>query len=452
MNRIFRIELRRSAALGSALALLVLGVVALFFAEGIGFSTGWMQLAMTQRLYLAVLWPLALAAGAWQARREHRSNVQELFASTPRPRAQRTVPTLAAMAVAVVSGYLMMGLAGGLWIADTAEYLPAPFFVVTAVGALALVAAVWLGLAVGRLLPALVTAPALAVAGLGLLLSIPWATRPHGWLALVFSPIYDMNMPGAYATVPGRASAAQAVWLAALALTAVLLFTSDGWRVRAAAVLPVVLGAALAITVVPHQDRYVNDAIDPVAQELVCAKGDPPVCVSRVHSGLLAEVTPQARQALTILAKLPGGPKEVHEDTTTWFPDRFPARREDVVLLRVIVGEDGHLVNRNEVLAEVVAGAFASPPQCDKSTYPADRLAAASWLIGRAPSVAKSSEPSIMAEAGLVDDASAVAEAAELWQNLRQLPAGEADARVLALRRAAMTCAVEDRLMAPSTR
>ena len=86
MNRILGIELRRSAALGSALGLLVVGVLGLFFAEGIGFATGWMQLAMTQRLYLVLLWPLALAAGAWQARREHRSDVAELFASTPRPR------------------------------------------------------------------------------------------------------------------------------------------------------------------------------------------------------------------------------------------------------------------------------------------------------------------------------------------------------------------------------
>ena len=91
MSRILRIELRRSAALGTALILLVAGVVLLFFAEGIWFATGWMQLAMTQRLYLAVLWPLALAAGAWQARREPRSNVAELFASTPRPRSHRSL-------------------------------------------------------------------------------------------------------------------------------------------------------------------------------------------------------------------------------------------------------------------------------------------------------------------------------------------------------------------------
>jgi hypothetical protein len=440
MIRILGIELRRSAALGSGLALLVAGVLLLFFAEGIMFSTGWMQLAMSQRLYLAVLWPLALAAGAWQGRREHRSNVTELFTSTPRPRAHRTVPTLGAMAVAVVLGYLLMGLAGGLWIAGTARYLPLSVFAVTAVGALALVAAAWLGLAIGRLLPTPATAPVLGVAGLGALLLIPAATRPRGWLALVFSPIYEMNMPGAYATVPGRASAAQAIWLAALAVTGVLLFASGGWRVRVAALLPVVLGAALAITVMPHQNRFVNNAIDPVARELVCAEDEPRVCVSRVHAGLLSEVTPKAREGLAVLAKLPGGPTQVHEDTTTYFPDVYPAWREDVALLRVEVGEDGHLLDAAGVPAEVVSWAFASPPGCEKFAGLAERLAAAAWLIGGEPAPGKTYDPET------ID--SAVAQ----WQSLRELPDGEAQARVVALRRAALTCSVDDGLLTRSAR
>ncbi|MFF5289886.1 ABC transporter permease [Paractinoplanes globisporus] len=440
MNRVLGIELRRSAAIGSALILLVTGVAVLFFANQSAFTTGWMQLAMTQRLYLAVLWPLALAAGAWQARREHRSNVAELFASTPRPRAHRTVPTLGAMAVAVVAGYLAMALVGGAWIAGTARYLPAAVFVVAAVGCLALVAAVWLGLALGRLLPSPVTAPALGIAGLGLLLIIPGATRPRGWLALVFSPIYEMNLPGAYATVPGRASAAQAVWLAALAVAAVLLFASGGWRPRVAAILPVVLGASLAITAMPRQNRLVIDAVDPVARELVCARDEPRVCVSRVHSGLLSEVTPPAREGLAVLAKLPQGPTRVHEDTTTYLPTVYPPWQEDVVLLTVEAGSDAHLGDRDAVLAQVVAGAFASPPDCDHFAGPAERLAAAYLLIGREPVAAGPYDPAI------------IAEAVELWRALRQLPESEVTARLVALRRAALACTVEDGIMSTGTR
>ncbi|GAA3920882.1 hypothetical protein [Actinoplanes auranticolor] len=439
MTRILGIELRRSAALGSALALAVAGTLLIFFAEGIDFSTGWIQLAMTQRLYLAVLWPLALAAGAWQARREHRSNVEELFGSTPRPRAQRTVPTLGAMGVAVVVGYLVMGIAGAVWIISTARYFPVAVLVVTAVGALALIAAVWLGLAVGRLLPSVATAPALGIAGLALLLLIPAATRPRGWLALVFSPIYEMNMPGAYATVPGRASAAQAIWLAALAVAAVLLFASGGWRIRVAALLPVVLGATLAIAVMPHRNRLVTDAIDPVARALVCTEDQPRVCVSRVHSGLLTEVTPKAREGLAVLAKLPDGPVEAHEDTTS-YPDVYPAWRENVALLRVEAGPDGHVLEPSAIPADVAFGAFASPPGCEKPAGWPERLAAASWLLGREPVADEMSDPEVHGTA------------VQLWQSLRQLPEGEAKARVVALRRAALSCSVDEGMLAGTAR
>ena len=450
MSRVLRIELRRSAAIGLAVTLAVIGALALFFAEGIAFSTGWMQLAMTQRWYLALLWPLALAAGGWQARRENRSKVAELFTSTPRPVAQRIVPVLGAMAVAVVAGYLAMGVAGAIWIIGTAGYLPVAVFVVTAVGALSLVAAAWLGLAVGRLLPSPMTAPALGVAGLGLLLFIPFLTKPRGWLALVFSPMVEMNMPGDYATVPGRVSTAQAVWLLALAATAVLLLGSNGWRVRVAALLPVALGAALAVTVMPHQNRYVNDAADPVARALTCAEGQPVVCVSRVHEGLLPDVTGPARQGLTLLAKLPAAPAEVHEDTTT-YPDYQPQWRPGVVLLPVRAGSDGRLAGRDDVMPDVVSGAFASPQDCDNRASPADRLAAAYWLIGREPAHTTSSAPGV-GPAPSGEDTDAYAEARELWQRLQGLSDSKALAVVVALRDAAQNCTVTDGLFPASSR
>ncbi|MEV6600885.1 hypothetical protein AB0M36_29170 [Actinoplanes sp. NPDC051346] len=428
MNRILGIELRRSAAIGSALLVLLVGVLLLFFAGDSSFTTGWMQLAMTQRLYLAVLWPLALAAGAWQARREHRSHVEELFASTPRPRGQRTLPTVGAMALAVVCGYLAMGVVGGLWIIGTAGYLPTQAFVVTAVGLLALTGAVWLGLAAGRLLPWLVTAPALAVAGTALILLIPRATRPRGWLALVFSPMHEMNLPGPYTTVPGQVSIAQAVWLTALAVAGVMLFASNGWRARMAALLPVAAGAALAITLMPRENRVVYDAIDPVARELVCTEDAPRVCVSRVHSGLLPEVTPVGRQALALLAKLPDPPAEVHEDTTVWATDSAPPWRRDVALLTVGAGQNGHLANKEKAVADAVSGAFASPLDCEKPARIADRLAATYWLLDREP------------QADDLYDPNDVAKSVRLWKELRQLPSGKAKTLVAELRHDAVTC------------
>ena len=437
MSRVLRIELRRSAAIGAAVSVAAVGALAMFFAEGIAFSTGWIQLAMTQRWYLALLWPLMLAAGAWQARREHRSNVGELFATTPRPVPQRVAPTLGAMAIAVVAGYLVMGLAGAAWIFDTAGYLPVEVFVVTAVGALALIAAAWLGLAIGRLLPSPVTAPAAGVAGLGLLLMLPFATRPLGWLALILSPMIEMNMPAAYATVPGKVSAAQSLWLAGLAAAAVLLFVSRGWRGRVAAVLPVVVGVALAITVMPHENRLVTDAVDPVARELVCAEGEPRVCVSRAHEKLLPEVTAPAREALSVLTKLPGAPTQVHEDTSA-YPDTYPEFRADTVLLPVHADRNGHLANKPDVLTDVLTAVFAGPPNCDNAPAWADRLAAAHWLLGTKPMPADPDLTGRPAPGYVVEDASV--EATEVWQRLRAMPAGEAASRVEALREAAVNC------------
>jgi hypothetical protein len=448
MRRVLAIELRRSAAPETALILMVIGVVTLFFADGVEFSSGWIQLAMSQRLYLALLWPLALAAGAWQSRREHRSKVEELFASTSRSRALRTAPTLAALAVAVTCGYLVEGIVGAGWIAGTARYLPVSAFVVTAVGVLALITAVWLGLAAGRLLPWPAAAPALGVAGLALLLLLPAATRPRGWLALVFSPIYEMNLPGPWTTVPGRASLSQTIWLTALAVTAVLLVVSGDWRLRLAALAPLVLGAAVAITIMPRDSRYVTDAIDPVAQQLVCAEGAPPVCLSRAHSGLFPEVTSGARQGLAVLAKLPGAPTQVHEDTTS-YPHPSPAWRDDVVLLTVATGPNGHLAKGTDVRADVVAGAFASPPSCtEKFAGPAQRLAAASWLLGSKPTgtAEHGFEPAAGAEETIPDP---VAEAVTMWEALRKLAPADAQARVVALRTAALSCTVDDTILAP---
>ncbi|SDS70586.1 hypothetical protein [Actinoplanes derwentensis] len=434
MSRVLFIELRRSAAIGTAVILAVTGTLLIYFLEAVYFADGWMQLAMTMRLYLGLLLPLALAAGAWQARREQRSAVAELFATTPRPRAQRIMPVILAMTIAVVAGYLTMGLAGALWIAGTARYLPGTVFAVVGVGLLAQVTAVWLGSAVGRLLPSPVTAPLLGVAGLAALLLIPGATSPNGWMALLLSPIFDMNMPQPYETVPGVASAAQALWLAGLAGTAMLLLISADWRLRVAALLPVALGFAVGVMVMPHTDRVVT-AVDTRAQELVCTADEPRVCLSRVHAGLLPEVTGPAREALTLLATVPGAPNRVHEDTSTYSPDVFPPREADVVLLDITVGQDAHLEDREDLAANVLIKAFRNPWSCENTSAGEDAMAAAFWLLDR--------EPALHGE----DDQGFAEDATARWRALVKLPADEAAARVAALRTAATNCAAADGIL-----
>ena len=156
--RILGLELRRSVAVGAALLTLLVGVAALYLLPE-RWAAGWMPLVLSSKEYLLLLWPLALAAGAWQGRREHRAKVGELFATTPRSRARRMLPVLIAMGAALGLAYLLVLVAGGVRIAPTASYFPPDVVGIVLVGVLSLVAAAWLGLGLGRLLPALVTAP-----------------------------------------------------------------------------------------------------------------------------------------------------------------------------------------------------------------------------------------------------------------------------------------------------
>src|SRR5262249_32163278 len=169
--RILRIELRHSLALWAGLLIAAVGVFVLFASNPPYRS--WLELAVFQRDTMQLTWPLALAAGALQGIRERRSRVEELLATTPRPRRRRVLPTAAAMAIAAVAAYLvtLAGASGHLWNFDV-YFSPGPA-PTTAVGALAMIAAVWLGQALGSLLPSLLTAPMLVVAALALLAVLP---------------------------------------------------------------------------------------------------------------------------------------------------------------------------------------------------------------------------------------------------------------------------------------
>ena len=440
MTRILGIEVRRSAALGTVLMLLVAGAVLLYAAPQ-RWATGWMPLAMVQREYLVLLWPLALAAGAFQARREHRTHVAELFTSTPRPPAQRVIPVLGAMAIAVACAYALVAALGIPWIADTASYLPVSVFVVLAVGALAMIGGAWLGLAVGRLVPSMVTAPVLAVAGIGLLMVLPVAVGRREWLALVFSPMYGMGQYTDYQTVGGTVSAAQAIWLTALAAAAVVLLAAGSWRTRVAALLPAALGATLAVMLVPRGEHVANP-IDPVARELVCADGSPRVCVSRIHAGLLPELVPPARDALNRLAKLPGAPTAVHEDTTTYHPYITPEPRPGVVLVEVRADKSGHLAWPGRVVPETVADAI-DPLICPDGVDPAVTRAAAAYLADDEP----------RPDRYTIDEPAEInAEAVQLLNGLRALPEQEALARIAAVRAARLACKDVEGLLTRSTR
>ncbi|WDZ84690.1 hypothetical protein [Micromonospora cathayae] len=440
------IELRRSAALGAALITVVIGVGTLYLATG-RWSKSWMDLALTTREYLLLMWPLALAAGAWQGRREHRAKVGELFATTARPRVQRMLPVLGTMAVTLAVAYLLVTAAGVAWIITTARHLPLlNFVVVTGVGALSLVAAAWLGLGLGRLLPALVTAPALGVGGV--LLVFFGTIGPPDWVAAAISPVHGTTPLHDYQTIDNRVSGALALSTTALAVTGLLLFVAGGWRARVVAVVPVLLGLTAALAVVPRDRDVLNWPVDPLARELVCTDDTPKVCVSRVHAGVLDTVTPLAREGLAALAKLPDAPTAVYEDTrTTGFDEVRPAPGDGVVTIEIRIGGRGRLAHPAAVVRDIVTSlGVPYDGECRNRDGVVER-AAGYWLLGREPRSDVGVVPGMIEE-----DPEINAEAVALWQGLRDLPGDEALARVAAVRDAALACADPAGILSGSTR
>ncbi|PZG23846.1 hypothetical protein C1I95_02135 [Micromonospora craterilacus] len=439
------VELRRSAALGAALVTVVAGAGALYVAPG-RWSGGWMVLAMAIREYLLLMWPLALAAGAWQGRREHRTNVGELFATTARPRAQRMLPVLGAMAITLAVAYLLVTATGIAWIITTAQYLPLlNFAVVTVVGVLALISAAWLGLGIGRLLPAPATAPVLGVVGV-LLVSFSMFVSP-GWLAAAISPTYGTSVFHPYQTIDNRVSGALAVWLAALAVTGLLLLVAGSWRTRTVALVPVLLGLIAATAVVPRDPDVLDRPVDPVARELVCTDDTPTVCVSRVHANVLEALTPVAREGMAALAKLPDTPTAVHEDTATYRLGEAMPPRDGVVRVPVRIDKRGELAHPAVVVIEIVSGlGVAYDGTCRERSEPVER-AAAYWLLGREPQSDVGLIPGMIEE-----DPELNAEAVRLWQGLRALSDDEALARVVAVREAILACEDTTELLSRTAR
>ncbi|WP_436735661.1 hypothetical protein [Streptomyces sp. BBFR102] len=436
MTRLLSIELRRSAALGAALLIAVTGATVLHLTAG-RWSAGWQALVMTEREYLGFLAPLAMAAGAWQSYREHRADIAELFASTPLPRPRRVIPILVVSGLAVVAAYLLVLLAAAPRIAGTAQYLPGTVFAVVAAGLVAMIASVWLGLAVGRLVPALATAPALAVTGFALLMFAP-RTLPDGGVTAAFSPAMGMSLYSDYDTVAGGVSLAQALWMGAVAVAAFVLFAVRNRRLTPVALVPLVVGATATALIVPTGDAYERGRLDAVAQEQVCTADTPRVCVSRVHEGLLPAVASRARNALGLLPVK--SVTEAHEDTTTFFPPTSPAPRADIALMEIEVGADGRLAHPDRLAPTMLTSLFAGPLSCGDTRNFSVATAVAHWLLDR--------EPTTGPDGLELDDPEAV----DLWNGLKALQPAEADARVAAVHQAAQQCQDTTGLLTGSTR
>ncbi len=453
--RILRIELRRSVALWAALVIAATGAFVLFASnEPYG---SWMQLVISSRDIMQLTWPLALAAGAWQALRERRSRMEELLATTPRPRWQRVLPVATAMAIAAVAAYLvMLGSTAG-HLRHIEGYFSLGAIPLIALGALAMVGAVWLGQAIGRLLPFPLTAPMLAVLGFVALAVSPMIvaqdSRDPGTFLLF--PYLQGPRDGWYAPqmLSSQANLSQALWFAALAATGLAVFAASRPRTRMAALLPVLLGAAIAIPAMPPtlSVAWVDDRR---AAELVCTDDEPEVCIPRLHAFALEHVRGPARRALSILAaKLP--PTAPTRVLVWTVDDQGPngPRTADRLTVSIPSVLDVTDYSSEDLLWIMLDGAGVRPcadlarpnpqdepgakgdPDTRESGYAAARLVVAAWLLDR----------DIRAAEG-PDEGPDVALARQALATLLALPADEQRIRVTALRDAERTCAEGDRL------
>jgi hypothetical protein len=415
----------------------------------------WMQMVISQRDILQLTWPLALGAGAWQGIRDRRSRVEELLAATPRPRWRRVLPVATAMAIGAVAAYLLMLAGAAAHVRHLNAYFPAGAIPLIAIGALALVAAAWLGLAIGTLLPSPLTAPMLVVIGFVSLAVSPMViaqdSRDPGTFLLM--PYLQGPRDGGFALqmLSARANLSQALWLTAVAMTGLALFAAARPGTRVAAFLPAMLGAAIAVPAMPST-LSVAWVEDRRATEVVCRPDEPRVCIARVHSHVLDSLRVPARQALSVLAaKLPPAPTQV---LVRDFDDKLTVGTQpaDTLIVSISTFEDLTEFTPDDLLWIMLDGAGVRPcarmPGFDAGQpvqggevderylrYVAARAVAAAWLLDRDLRPAEGR-----------DEGPEVPLARQALAALRALPADEQRARVSALRDAERTCVVGDRL------
>jgi hypothetical protein len=455
VTRILSIELRRSVAISAAALIAATGAFVLFASNPP--YRAWIELAIVQREIMSLIWPLAVGVGAWQALRDRRSRVEELLTSTPRPRRWRVLPLAAATAIAAVTAYLVMFAVGVGHLRNPEAYFPIGAVPLVVVGALALVAAVVLGLAIGTLIPSVLTPPILVVVGFVAMALLPVALapdnrpRPGTFLLL---PYLQGPKEGPFLAqvLSERASMAQVVWFVAVAGTGLALFAAARPATRVAALLSVVLGAAVAAPAAPRllEAAWVEDRR---ATELTCTRDEPVICLPRLHAAALPALREPGRRALAVLnVKLPPAPTRVVVNSLGADPMQGP-QPADTLLVLSPIAEYGELqVPAEDAVWLMLLGGGTrtcangpgpvSDTKGDPNTtplfgYSAARAAVAAWLLDEDPRLTVGGEPVAEEELTLTREALTI---------LRGLPADEQRARVTALRDAERTCVDGNRM------
>ncbi|MDT7803711.1 MAG: hypothetical protein QOI78_7144 [Actinomycetota bacterium] len=434
---VFRIELRRSIAPWAGLALVVVALGFLFLLSGpwwkvpAPWTGNTTTTALWLRFLLVFLWPIAVGAGAIQGMRDSRSGMVELLSTTSRPGWHRAVRLAGAVGALSALGVVLVFVVGLAEVLGHGGFVSASFLPVLFVGLLAVVAGSWAGLAIGRLLPHPLTAPALAVLTMAVSV-LAWA---EGALSVSYSR-FELLTPvlgeprGMLTTTATSVDLGQAAWFAGLAATGFLVLAANSARARVLGLLPVVAGAAIALPVFPASADGILTP-DGIAAQKLC---DGPVCVSRAHEDRLAALAGPGREALAMLAKLPGAPTRIEEQTAPHSVSDLPARDPGVVYLDFQINDDLLTADASTLRAAVLSG--AGLPACVRPSYGdlsdlGGRMIAAAYFTGELKQLPEYDGSWFRQESGRLDQA---------WQKFRALPADVQFSRMVALRHVLLTC------------
>ncbi|UUU26889.1 hypothetical protein [Streptomyces sp. DSM 40750] len=442
--RVLRIETRRSVALWASVVLLAAAVAFLCLLSG-AWSRGtaqwtaqWTSMALWTRGLLVFLWPLAVALGALQGLRDHRSKMSELLTSTPRPARHRAAMSAGATAIPLASAFALLVLLGAVQVLGDTAYTHLGWLPISLVGVLALVAGAVLGMGVGRTLPSPLIPPVLAVAAFVLtnLLrqstdwAVPTAAVPNriSLLSPAVGEVREMLL-----TLTAAVHIGQTVWLLGMAATGFALLTAATPRARLLALTPVLAGAAIALLVLPSDPRRTY-VVDEAAAAQVC---DGPVCVTKAHEARLAELAGPGKKALRILHDVLGGqaPVSVRESTALRGILDSPERSRTAVLVdfddSVIADAKGEELTR-ALLAQGMAPLCFARSAAESGTLgeTAAQGVAAAWVLG-----------DLKPFSGTMHTSSEQLETARpVWTELKALPWSEQVARIKAAHAAAVSC------------
>ncbi|MFC5667820.1 hypothetical protein ACFP3U_33255 [Kitasatospora misakiensis] len=454
-GRVLGIELRRSAAPWPGLVVLGGSLAVFCLMDGIwwkgtaGWTAQWTPMAMWTRYLLGFWWPLVVGTGAVYGLRESRSRMAELLATTPLPAWRRAAVPAGAMALAAASGFGLVVLVGGVQVAlGPTDYTHLGWLPVSLVAALALVAGAVFGMGVGRALPFVLTPPALVV--LTLLTSLFLGQNGDGALPSTVAPNRLAQLSPVTVepremllTLSGSVHLGQTLWLLGLLGTGFALLSAVTRRARLLAVVPVLVGAALALLVLPAaaRDTYV---VDRAAAAPVC---DGPVCVTRANRARLPELALRGKEALRVLHDALGdqAPTSVREDTRLRALGDVRELSADVVL----VDFDEHLLadaTGERLTRALIAQGLA--PNChgrsDREGGDSGGIAvqsiAVSWALRDARLQPLEKKESDVYSLKAWEDA-------ELgWQKLTARSPAEQRARIAELRDATVSCTGYDQL------